>query len=50
MKTKNIGFWAIAAVMANLLAASVANADRERFSARLGGENEVPPKMWQLYT
>ena len=50
MKTKNIGFWAIAAVMANLLAASVANADRERFSARLGRENEVPPKMWQLYT
>ena len=44
MKTKNIGFWAIAAVMANLLAASVANADRERFSARLGGENEYLQK------
>jgi hypothetical protein len=43
MKTENIGFWAIAAVMANLLAAPVANAQTERFSASLGGENEVPP-------
>jgi len=43
MKTKNIGFWAIAAVMANLLAAPIANSQTERFSASLGGENEVPP-------
>jgi hypothetical protein len=43
MKTKNIGFWAIAAVVANLLAASVANSQTQRFSASLGGENEVPP-------
>jgi hypothetical protein len=43
MKIKNIGFWAIAAVMANLLAAPIANSQTERFSARLGGENEVPP-------
>jgi len=43
MKTKNIGFWAIAAVMGNLLAAPIANSQTERFSARLGGENEVPP-------
>jgi len=43
MKTKNIGFWGIAAVMANLLAAPIANSQTERFSASLGGENEVPP-------
>jgi hypothetical protein len=43
MKIKNIGFWAIAAVMGNLLAAPIANSQTERFSARLGGENEVPP-------
>jgi CHRD domain len=43
MKTKNIGFWAIAAVMANLLAAPIANSQTERFSARLSGGEEVPP-------
>jgi hypothetical protein len=43
MKTKNIGFWAIAAVMANLLAAPIANSQTERFSARLSGAEEVPP-------
>jgi CHRD domain len=43
MKTKNIGFWAIAAVMANLLAAPVANSQTERFSASLSGAEEVPP-------
>ena len=43
MKTKNIGLWAIAAVLANLLAAPIVNSQTERFSARLGGENEVPP-------
>ena len=29
--------------MANLLATPVANSQTERFSASLGGENEVPP-------
>jgi hypothetical protein len=43
MKIKNIWFWAITAVMANLLAASVANSDTESFSASLLGDNEVPP-------
>ena len=43
MKTKNIMFWAVAAVTANLLAASAAYSQTERFSASLGGENEVPP-------
>ena len=43
MKTKTIGFWAMAAVMANLLAVSVAHSQTERFAASLGGENEVPP-------
>ena len=43
MKTKNIGFWAIAAVMANLLAAPIGNSQTERFSASLAGGNEVPP-------
>ena len=43
MKTKNIGFWAITAVMATLLAAPVANSQTERFSASLSGAAEVPP-------
>src|SRR5712691_5170560 len=43
MKTKNIIFWAVAAVTANLLAASAAYSQTERFSASLRGENEVPP-------
>jgi len=43
MKTKNIGIWGLAAVMAYLLAAPTANSQTERFSASLGGENEVPP-------
>jgi CHRD domain len=43
MKTKNIGFLAIAAVMANLLAAPIGNSQTERFSASLAGGNEVPP-------
>src|SRR4030095_6357409 len=43
MKTKNIGFWAIAAVAANLLTAPVANSQTERFSARLSGAEEAPP-------
>jgi hypothetical protein len=40
MKTKNIGFLAIAAVMANLLAATIGYSQTERFSATLA-ENEV---------
>jgi hypothetical protein len=43
MKTRNIGFWAIAALTANLLAAPLAYSSTEHFSASLGGENEVPP-------
>ncbi len=43
MKTKNIGFLAIAAVMANLLAAPMGYSQTERFSATLAGANEVPP-------
>src|SRR4029453_18467482 len=43
MKTKSIGFWAIAAVMATLVAAPVANSQTERFSASLSGAEEVPP-------
>jgi CHRD domain len=43
MKTKNIGFWAVAAVMANLLAAPMAHSGTERFSASLSGAEEVPP-------
>ena len=43
MKTKNIGFLAIAAVMTNLLAAPIGNSQTERFSASLAGGNEVPP-------
>ena len=43
MKTKNIRFWAIAAGIANLLAAPVAYSDTERFSASLSGAEEVPP-------
>ena len=43
MKTKNIGFWAIAAVIVNLLAATIGNSQTERFSASLAGGNEVPP-------
>jgi hypothetical protein len=43
MKTKNIAFLAIAAVMATLVAAPVANSQTERFSASLSGAEEVPP-------
>ena len=42
MKTKNIGFWAIAALAASLLAAPAAHSQTERFSANLVGANEVP--------
>ena len=43
MKTKNIGIWVITALTASLFAVPVANSATERFSAHLGGENEVPP-------
>jgi hypothetical protein len=43
MKTKNIGFWAVVAMMANLLAAPMAHSQTERFSASLSGAEEVPP-------
>ena len=43
MKTKNIGIWAITTLAASLFAVPVANSATERFSANLGGENEVPP-------
>ena len=45
MKTKNIGFWAIAALTANLLAAPLAYSgdDTGHFSATLAGDSEVPP-------
>ena len=42
MKTKNIGL-AMAAMLVNLLAAPVGNAQTEHFSASLSGDNEVPP-------
>jgi CHRD domain. len=43
MKTRNIGFWTIAALAASLLVAPAAFSETERFSARLIGANEVPP-------
>src|SRR5262245_21400517 len=43
MKTRNIGFWTIAALAAGLLVAAAAYSETERFSARLVGVNEVPP-------
>jgi hypothetical protein len=43
MKTKNIGFWAIATLATSMLAALAADSRTERFSASLGGEQEVPP-------
>lgn len=43
MKTKSIRIWAIAAGIANLLAAPLAYSNTERFSANLSGAEEVPP-------
>jgi len=43
MKTRSIGFWAIATLTASLFAAPVARSATELFSANLSGENEVPP-------
>jgi hypothetical protein len=42
MKTKNIGFWAIAALAASVLATPAAHSQTERFSTNLNGANEVP--------
>jgi hypothetical protein len=43
MKTTKIGFWAIAALTASVLAAPVVSSQTEHFSARLSGAEEVPP-------
>jgi hypothetical protein len=43
MKTRSISIWAIATLTASLFAVPAAHAATERFSANLGGENEVPP-------
>jgi CHRD domain-containing protein len=51
MKSNTIGFWALAALAASVLAAPaaysqaelLANTHTERFSARLSGSEEVPP-------
>jgi hypothetical protein len=43
MKTKTIGFWAIAALAASMLAVPAAHSQTERFSATLIGAEEVPP-------
>ena len=43
MKTKNIGNWIIAALAASVLIVPAAHSQTERFSARLGGAEEVPP-------
>src|ERR1043166_3090356 len=43
MKTRNMGFWTIAALAASLLVAPAAHSQTERFSASLAGANEVPP-------
>jgi hypothetical protein len=43
MTNKNIRFWAMAAVTANLLAAPMVHSQTERFSTTLSGAEEVPP-------
>jgi len=43
MKTKSHRFFALGAVVVNLVAASMVNSQTERFSATLAGANEVPP-------
>jgi CHRD domain-containing protein len=43
MKTKTIGFWAIAALAASMLPVPAAHSQTERFSATLIGAEEVPP-------
>ena len=43
MKTKSHRFFALGAVVVNLIAAPMVNSQTERFSASLAGANEVPP-------
>jgi hypothetical protein len=43
MKTRSVGFLAIATLTASLFAAPVAHSATELFTANLSGENEVPP-------
>ena len=43
MKTKSYRFFALGAVMVNLIAAPMVTSQTERFSASLAGGNEVPP-------
>jgi hypothetical protein len=43
MKAKNISIWVITALTASLFAVPAAYSRTERFSARLGGDEEVPP-------
>src|SRR5262249_58674488 len=43
MKTKNIGFWAIAALAVSVLLAPAAYSQTENFSTSLVGANEGPP-------
>ena len=43
MKTKSYRFFALGAVVVNLIAAPMVTSQTERFSASLAGANEVPP-------
>jgi len=43
MKTKSYWFFALGAVVVNLIAAQMVMSQTERFSASLAGGNEVPP-------
>ena len=43
MKTKSYRFFALGAVVVNLIAAPMVTSQTERFSATLAGGNEVPP-------
>ena len=43
MKIKSYRFFALGAVMVNLIAAQMVTSQTERFSASLAGANEVPP-------
>ena len=43
MKTKSHRFFALSAVVVNLIAVPMVNSQTERFSASLAGANEVPP-------
>ena len=43
MKTKSHRFFALGAVVVNLIAVQMVSSQTERFSASLSGANEVPP-------